>query len=45
VTNFDYKANTLPGEVMPDPRQDDSFKQMMKNKEFRDLAESLAGSR
>jgi len=38
---FDYKANTLPGEVMPDPRQDDSFKKMMKNKEFRELAESL----
>jgi tetratricopeptide (TPR) repeat protein len=41
---YDYKANTLPGESMPDPRTDDSFKKLMKNKEFRELAKSLAGS-
>jgi tetratricopeptide (TPR) repeat protein len=42
---FDYKANVLPGESMPDPRKDDSFKKLMKNKEFRELAETLARSR
>jgi len=42
---FDHKANTLPGESMPDPRKDDSFKKLMKNKDFRELAETLAGSR
>lgn len=39
---FEYKANLLPGESMPDPRRDDSFKKLMKNKEFKELAESLA---
>jgi len=42
---FDYKANALPGETMPDPRTDDSFKKLRKNKEFRELAEALAQSR
>lgn len=42
---FDNKANLLPGENMPDPRRDDSLKKIMKNKEFRELAESLARSR
>ncbi len=42
---FDHKANALPGEGMPDPRTDDSFKKLMKNKEFRELAETLARSR
>lgn len=41
---FGYKSNTLPGETMPDPRTDDSFKKLMKNKEFRELAETLAHS-
>lgn len=41
---FEYKANTLPGETMPDPRTDASFKKLMKNKEFRDLAEDLANA-
>src|SRR5215813_12112666 len=39
---FEYKVNTLPGETMPDPRADDSFKKLMEKKEFRELAESLA---
>jgi tetratricopeptide (TPR) repeat protein len=39
---FDYKANVLPGETMPDPRKDDSFKHLMKDKEFRELAEAFA---
>jgi tetratricopeptide (TPR) repeat protein len=42
---FDYKANVLPGESIPDPRKDDSFKKLMKNKEFRELADTLARSR
>jgi len=42
---FNHKANTLPGESMPDPRKDDSFQKLMKNKEFRELAETLAQSR
>jgi tetratricopeptide (TPR) repeat protein len=41
---FDYKSNVLPGESIPDPRKDDSFKKLMKNKEFRELAETLARS-
>jgi tetratricopeptide (TPR) repeat protein len=41
---FEHKANTLPGESMPDPRTDDSFKGLMKNEDFRILAESLAQS-
>jgi hypothetical protein len=42
---FEYKANVLPGEGMPDPRKDDSFNKLRKNKEFQALAETLAGSR
>jgi tetratricopeptide (TPR) repeat protein len=42
---FDYKANALPGEGMPDPRTDDSFKKLMKNKEFRELTEELTRAR
>jgi len=42
---FDHKANTMPGERLPDPRKDDSFQKLMKNKEFRELAEALARSR
>jgi len=42
---FDNKANALPGETIPDPRNDDSFKKLMKTKEFRELAETLSKSR
>ena len=41
---FEYKANVLPGETMPDPRTDDSFKKLMKNPDFRQLAETLGQS-
>lgn len=41
---FAYKANVLPGEAMPDPRTDDSFKKLMHNPDFRQLAETLASS-
>ena len=44
-TAFEYKANMIPGETMPDPRTDDSFKELMKNRDFRQLAETLAKSR
>jgi tetratricopeptide (TPR) repeat protein len=40
---FEYKANAIPGEGMPDPRKDDSFQRFMKNPEFRKLVDSLAG--
>ena len=39
---FDNKANVLPGESLPDPRKDDSFKKLMKDKSFRELTETLA---
>jgi hypothetical protein len=41
---FEYKANVLPGEDMPDPRKDNSLKKLMKNKEFRTLVETLTRS-
>jgi tetratricopeptide (TPR) repeat protein len=41
---FDRKANVIPGEKMPDPRTDDSFKRYMKNKDFRKLADALMAS-
>ncbi len=31
---FDYKANVLPGESIPDPLKDESFKKLMKSREF-----------
>ncbi len=43
-TAFENKQNAIPGEGMPDPRQDDSFQRFLKNKKFRDLVDSLAGS-
>lgn len=42
---FDHKANILPGETLPDPRTDDSFQKLMKDKEFRELVDTLARSR
>jgi len=42
---FDHKANVLPGETMPDPASDDSFKELRKNKEFRELSDALSQSR
>lgn len=38
---FDRKANTLPGEKMPDPTQDDSFTPYKDNKEFWKFLEGL----
>jgi len=40
----EYKANVLPGEGMPDPASDDSFKKLRKNKEFRELSDALSQS-
>jgi tetratricopeptide (TPR) repeat protein len=31
---YKYKKNTLPGETLPDPATDDSFKRFMKNDKF-----------
>ena len=41
---FEYKSNVLAGETMPDPLTDDSFKKLMKDRDFRQLAESLVRS-
>lgn len=38
---FARKANVIPGEEMPDLRKDDSFRDFMKDAEFRKLANSL----
>lgn len=38
---FEFKQNVLPGETMPNPLTDDSFKPHLKNKEFRAFLESL----
>jgi Tfp pilus assembly protein PilF len=38
---FSYKANVIPGESMPDPRQDDSFKPFMSNQRFHAFVDSL----
>lgn len=43
-TAFENKQNAIPGEGLPDPRQDDSFQHFMKNEEFRKLANSLVNS-
>ncbi len=41
---FEYRENVIPGETMPDPRKDDSFTPHLKNKEFRELLNSLMSS-
>lgn len=41
---FALKANSLPGESMPDPREDDSFQPFMSNEGFRKLVDSLVAS-
>lgn len=41
---FSLKANSIPGEGMPDPRQDDSFQRFMSNERFRKLADLLVSS-
>jgi tetratricopeptide (TPR) repeat protein len=38
---FALKANSIPGESMPDPRHDDSFQRFMSNERFRKFADSL----
>jgi hypothetical protein len=38
---FALKANAIPGEGMPDPRQDDSFQRFMSNDSFRKFADWL----
>lgn len=41
---FALKANGIPGEGMPDPRQDDSFQRFMTNPQFRKFADTLMSS-
>jgi tetratricopeptide (TPR) repeat protein len=38
---FTYKANILPGEHMPDPRTDSSFKNFLKDKRFQQALDEL----
>ena len=38
---FARKANSIPGEGLPDPRQDDSFRRFMSDDRFRKFADSL----
>lgn len=38
---FALKAKVIPGEAMPDPRNDDSFQSFMSNDAFRKLTDSL----
>jgi len=38
---YERRANLIPGETFPDPRADDSFKNLLKNKEFRDFVDNL----
>ena len=38
---FDRKANTIPGEHLPDPTQDDSIQKLEKNKEFWSWVQTL----
>ncbi len=38
---FEYKANVIPGEKMPDPRTDDSFQRFLKDEKFRKFLDTL----
>jgi len=40
---FDRKANTLPGEKLPDPAKDDSFLKLKKDKAFWEFVQGLSG--
>lgn len=39
---YQYRANSIPGEGLPDPRTDDSFKRFTGNPKFQAVAESFA---
>src|SRR5215831_11107728 len=39
---FNYKANVIPGEQMPDPAGDDSFARFLSNSRFRKLLEEIS---
>jgi hypothetical protein len=41
---FARRAHSIPGEEMPDPRQDDSFQRFMSNDQLRKFADSLESS-
>jgi len=42
---FDRKANTLPGETLPDPATDDSFKKLISDPQFRAFVQTLSPSK
>jgi hypothetical protein len=41
---FDRRANVLPGETMPDPATDDSFRQLMDDPAFAEFVKTLTAS-
>jgi tetratricopeptide (TPR) repeat protein len=41
---FQYRANVIAGESMPDPAKDDSFEKYMTNPEFQEFVKSLNAS-
>jgi hypothetical protein len=41
---FERRANVISGESLPDPRGDDSFQKLLKQKEFRQFVDALYGS-
>ena len=41
---FNYKANMIPGEQMPDPAGDDSFARFLSDPRFRKLLEGIGAS-
>jgi Tetratricopeptide repeat len=38
---FSLKANSIPGESMPDPRRDDSFQRFLPNQQFQQFLDTL----
>lgn len=41
---FEYKDNQNPGERMPDPKKDDSFRRFLKDKRFQDALREIKKS-
>jgi hypothetical protein len=38
---YRYKANVIPGESLPDPLKDDSFRKFVKDKNFIDAVHEM----
>jgi tetratricopeptide (TPR) repeat protein len=39
---YEFRANSIPGEGLPDPRKDDSFKRFLNNPKFQAVADTFA---